>query len=66
MRKAADFFGLAYNSKDGQIVHNLSTALIGPDGRILKVYSGGDWTPEQVAADYIAAVRGPVTGTSPR
>jgi protein SCO1/2 len=66
IRKAADFFGLAYNSKEGQIVHNLSTALIGSDGKVLKVYSGGDWTPEQVAADYVAATREPVTGTSPR
>jgi protein SCO1 len=66
VRKAANFFGLAYNSKDRQIVHNLSTALIDSDGKILKVYSGGDWTPEQVATDYVAATREPVTGTSPQ
>ncbi len=55
VRKAADFFGLAYNSRDGQIVHNLSTALIGPDGKVLKVYSGNQWKPEDVAADFISA-----------
>jgi protein SCO1/2 len=55
VRKAADFFGLAYNQKDGQIVHSLSTVLIGKDGKVVKVYSGNDWKPEDVAADMIAA-----------
>ena len=55
MRKAADFFGLSYNSKDGQIVHGLQTVLIGADGKVVKVYSGNDWKPEEVAADMAAA-----------
>jgi len=55
IRKTADFFGLAYNQKDGQIVHSLSTALIGKDGKVIKVYSGNDWKPEDVAADLVAA-----------
>jgi len=58
IRKAADFFGLVYNQKDRQIVHSLSTVLIGKDGKVLKVYSGNGWKPEDVAADYIAAVAG--------
>jgi len=29
--------------------------LIGKDGQVLKVYSGNDWKPEAVAADYVAA-----------
>ena len=58
VRKAADFFGLAYNSKDGQIVHNLSTALIGADGKVLKIYSGNGWKPQDVAADFEAAANG--------
>ncbi len=55
VRLAADFFGLAYNQKDGQIVHGLVTVLIGKDGRVVKVYFGNDWKPEQVAADFVAA-----------
>ena len=54
-RKAADFFGLSYNAKDGQIVHNLRTVLIGTDGKIERVYPGNGWTPAEVAQDYIAA-----------
>ena len=55
VRKVADFFGLAYNQKDGQIVHGLVTVLIGKDGKVAKVYSGSDWKPDEVAADFIAA-----------
>ncbi len=58
VRKAADFFGLAYNQKDGQIVHGLSTVLIGKDGKVLKVYSGNGWKPNDVAADLAAAATG--------
>lgn len=54
VRQAADFFGLAYNQQDGQIVHSLRTLLIGPDGTILKVYSGNSWKPDEVAADIVA------------
>jgi len=55
VRKVADFFGLAYNQKDGQIVHGLVTVLIGKDGKVAKVYSGNDWKPDQVAADFVGA-----------
>jgi protein SCO1/2 len=33
------------------ITHNLRTAIIDRDGKIVKVYSGNDWSPEQVLAD---------------
>lgn len=55
VRQAADFFGLAYNQKDGQLVHGLTTVLIGRDGKVLKVYSGNAWRPEEVASDVAAA-----------
>jgi protein SCO1/2 len=67
VRKAADFFGLAYNAKDGQIVHNLSTVLVGADGKVLRVYSGNAWKPADVAADFVAAasVKPISTGSPP-
>ncbi len=58
VRKAADYFGLAYNSKSGQIVHSLSTVLIGPEGKLQTVYLGNDWKPADVASAYEAAVHG--------
>ena len=56
IRKAADFFGLSYNQKEGQIVHALRTVLIAPDGKIVKVYPGNQWKPEEVARDFAAAI----------
>jgi cytochrome oxidase Cu insertion factor (SCO1/SenC/PrrC family) len=33
------------------ITHNLRTAIVDGDGRIVKVYTGNDWSPNQVLAD---------------
>jgi protein SCO1 len=41
--KIADFFALTVKPEGGLITHNLSTAMIGPDGKIVEWYHGGDW-----------------------
>jgi protein SCO1 len=33
------------------ITHNLRTAVIDGDGKLVKVYTGNDWSPDQVLAD---------------
>jgi len=33
------------------ITHNLRTAIIGPDGVLKKVYTGNEWTPEDILMD---------------
>jgi protein SCO1 len=33
------------------ITHNLRTAIIDPSGKLVKVYSGNEWTPDQLIAD---------------
>jgi protein SCO1/2 len=33
------------------ITHNLRTAIIDPDGRVVKVHTGNDWTPADLLAD---------------
>lgn len=33
------------------ITHNLRTAVIGPDGVLKKVYTGNEWTPEDILMD---------------
>jgi len=58
IQKAADYFGLSYNPTSGQIVHSLSTVLIGADGKVVKVYLGNDWKPPDVLAAYKAAIHG--------
>ena len=37
------------------VVHNLRTAVIDPDGRLVKAYSGNMWTPAELIADIKAA-----------
>ena len=48
----AKFFGLRYYhdtpSGTEQVIHSLRTAVIGPDGRIVKVYRGNEWKPEEM------------------
>jgi protein SCO1 len=33
------------------ITHNLRTAIVNADGKLTKVYTGNEWTPEQILAD---------------
>ena len=46
----AGFFGMSYAAQNGQIIHNLRTAIITPDGRLAEFYTGNQWKPEEVAA----------------
>src|SRR4029079_19758314 len=39
------------------ITHNLRTVIIDADGKLVKVYTGNEWTPEQVLADLKALPR---------
>jgi protein SCO1/2 len=47
----ADFFGLVYKPEGGLITHSLSTTVIGPDGKIVSWYHGGDWQPSDLIKD---------------
>ena len=33
------------------ITHNLRTAIIGPDGTVKKIYTGNEWTPDDILMD---------------
>ena len=51
----AQFFGLRYfqdtESGDEQVIHSLRTAVIGPDGKVMKLYRGNEWKPADVIND---------------
>jgi protein SCO1/2 len=55
LAKIADFFALTVKPEGGLITHNLSTAVIGPDGKILKWYHGGDWQISDLIKDAASA-----------
>jgi protein SCO1/2 len=47
-------FGVAVvrNPNDERdITHNLRTAIIGPDGVVKKIYTGNEWTPDDILMD---------------
>lgn len=51
IRKIADFFGLRYevDEKDNtQFNHSLRTAVISADGKVKKVFSGNNWTVDEL------------------
>ena len=54
VKSVAQYFGMRYHKdaagKD-QMIHTLATALIGPDSKLVKVYGGNEWRPEEVLAD---------------
>jgi cytochrome oxidase Cu insertion factor (SCO1/SenC/PrrC family) len=49
--------GIVPSDEPGQIIHNLRTTLIGKNGKIIKFYTGNDWTPGAVMADMRAALK---------
>jgi protein SCO1/2 len=51
IKRLATFFGLSYMNDKDQIIHSLRTALIGPDGRLVKVYRGNEWKTSDVLRD---------------
>ncbi len=57
-REAVDAFGASFGlrvdrgPKDARdITHNLRTALVDREGKLVKVYIGNEWTPDMVLAD---------------
>jgi protein SCO1/2 len=52
----AQFFGLVYRPEQAQIVHSLSTTVIGPDGKVEKWYPDNEWTPADAAQAMAEAI----------
>src|ERR1051325_7680629 len=55
VKGVAQFFGLRYyhdtESSDEQVIHSLRTAVIGSDGKLVKLYRGNEWKPAEIVAD---------------
>jgi protein SCO1/2 len=48
VKEIAQYFGLTYFPEQDQIIHALRTAVIGPDGKIVKLYAGNEWKVDEV------------------
>ena len=52
LTKMAQYFDVGITqAADNSITHTLSTTLIGADGKVIRFYSGNEWTVDQVLAD---------------
>jgi protein SCO1 len=60
VRKIADFFGLRYEIDENdktQFNHSLRTIVITPDGKVKKVFSGSDWTNDELLRELQATLK---------
>jgi protein SCO1 len=48
LKEVSSFFGFTFEEQGGQIVHSLSTALVGPNQKLVQWYAGNRWTPSEV------------------
>jgi protein SCO1/2 len=58
IKSIAEYFGLTYVPESDQIIHNLRTVIIGPDGRVKKIYRDNKWKPDEAVSDLERAVEG--------
>ena len=61
LRKVAGALGLLYGPGQGEIMHTLAIALIGPDGALVRLETGSAarrWEPSEIARSLAAAVAG--------
>lgn len=59
IQRVAGLFGVQYAVEGGLISHDLRTALISPDGRLIRLWKSNYWTPYEVQR----AVRKELTGS---
>ncbi|HXN64698.1 MAG TPA: SCO family protein [Candidatus Acidoferrales bacterium] len=50
------FFGVFVDGENAQIVHSMSTAVIGPDGKVYRWYHGNDWQTADVLRDVVSSL----------
>jgi protein SCO1/2 len=48
VKQIATYFGMQYWRERDQVVHSLRTAIVGPDGKFVKLYRGNEWKADEV------------------
>lgn len=60
IKSIADFFGLRYETDPNnqtQFLHSLRTAVIAPDGKVVKIYPDNEWTANDLLRELQATLR---------
>jgi protein SCO1/2 len=55
VRALGSAVGLVFEAEDGGFTHNLRTAVVSPDGKLRRVFTGNEWQPEELLAELRAA-----------
>ncbi|MFO8100285.1 MAG: SCO family protein [Salinibacter sp.] len=48
VHRVTDLFRVYTEPEEGEITHNLVTAVVRPDGTVHRLFRGNDWTPEDI------------------
>lgn len=51
IRTLGDALDLDYEEEEGSFVHSLRTAVVDPEGRLFRLHTGNDWTPDQLVRE---------------
>ena len=51
VKQVATYFGMQYWPDGDQVVHSLRTAIVGADGKLVKVYRGNEWKPNEIVKE---------------
>jgi protein SCO1/2 len=51
IRRLAEALELEYVEESRSFTHNLRTAVVGPDGHLVKLFRGNDWSPDDLVAE---------------
>jgi protein SCO1/2 len=51
VKQVATYFGMQYWRDRDQVVHSLRTSIIGADGKLVKLYRGNEWKPEEIVSE---------------
>ncbi len=55
IRTLASLFQLTYEAAGEEIIHGLRTVVVDPDGRVVRTFTGSDWSPADVIGTIGAA-----------
>jgi protein SCO1/2 len=58
VRRLGEALDLDYVEQSASFTHNLRTAVVDPQGRLARLFRGGDWQPSELAAALRAAAGG--------
>lgn len=51
VKQVATYFGMQYWREGDQVIHGLRTAIIGADGKVVKLYRGNEWKPDDIVTE---------------